>query len=119
MQVNRSIEQALDEDGGHPLFLTNIKRAPKQRSETFELGQPQLRLISEKPHCSHISATSERESGLFPPSCHLMRSGPETVRTKRVSTAEEQKKAIYSWNFGSGRVEGDKVVVLFRLRLVL
>ncbi len=49
-------------------ILTSIKRAPKQRSETLELGQPQLRLISEKSHCSHISATSARVSGLFPPS---------------------------------------------------
>lgn len=49
--------------------LTSIKRAPKQRSETLELGQPQLRLISENAHCSHISATSDRDSGLFPPSC--------------------------------------------------
>lgn len=53
----------------HGSRLTSIRRAPKHRSDTFELGQPQLRLISSKDHCSHISATSARVPGSFPPSC--------------------------------------------------
>lgn len=50
-------------------ILTSIRRAPKHRSETLELGQPQLRLISSYAHSSHISAAAARLSGLFPPSC--------------------------------------------------
>lgn len=71
--VEKQISQHVKREMSRPhrqFLLTSIKRAPKHRSDTFELGHPQLRLISSYDHSSHISATSATRSGSFPPSCN-------------------------------------------------